>query len=325
MSALRKDNFFATIAAAAERVCKQAALKNKVKHTLKRLRASQPFNYLITSTVYWLLTLIGRQSELIISHLHRVGPVRRELPNGRTLRLWSRGDDWVSNQIFWRGWDGYEPETVRLFLRLAARAHVTLDVGAYVGFYTLLAAHANPAGQVYAFEPLPSVFRRLQHHIALNRLANVQCVAAAVGEDDGEAEFFHPAFEVPTSSSLSFEFMRSARALQSQTVKVITLDRFIRERGLGAVDLVKIDTESTEPQVLRGMMETLRRDQPIIVCETLKGRGSERLLEEILCPLGYRFYLLTPDGPESRDRIEGHPVWLNYLFTTLSPDEVARL
>jgi FkbM family methyltransferase len=292
---------------------------------LKWARASQPLNYLATSITYWILTLIGRQSELIIRRLHRVGPVRRKLPNGRTLRLWSRGDDWVSNQVFWRGWDGYEPDTAPLFFRLAARARVTLDVGAYVGYYTILAAHANPAGEVYAFEPLPGVFRRLKRHIEMNRLGNAQCVAAAVGDDDGEAEFFHTQVGIPTSSSLSFEFMRSTRELQSQKVKVITLDRFVRDRSLGCVDLVKIDTESTEPQVLRGMIDTLRRDHPTIICEALKDRGSEKLLEEILSPLGYRYYLLTPDGPEPRARIEGHPIWLNYLFTILNPDEVARL
>jgi hypothetical protein len=73
------------------------------------------------------------------------------------------------------------------------------------------------------------------------------------------------------------------------------------------------------------MMETLRRDHPMIICEALEGRGSERALEEALGPLGYRYYLLTPDGPEKRSRIEGHPVWLNYLFTVLDPDAVARL
>jgi hypothetical protein len=170
-------------------VAKIGVIKNHGITALKWLRASQPLNYLATSTGYWLLSRIGLQSEVIIRFLHRVGPVRRKLPNGQTLRLWSRGDDWVSNQIFWRGWDGYEPETTPLFFRLAAQSRVTLDVGAYVGFYTLLAAHANPDGQVCAFEPLPSVFRRLQRNIALNRLTNVQCVAAAVGEADGEAEF----------------------------------------------------------------------------------------------------------------------------------------
>ncbi|MEK6320326.1 MAG: hypothetical protein AABN33_01450 [Acidobacteriota bacterium] len=58
---------------------------------------------------------------------------------------------------------------------------------------------------------------------------------------------------------------------------------------------------------------------------TFLGCGSERELEEALQPIGYRYYHLTPGGPVLSERIEGHPEWLNYLFTTLSPDEVAAL
>src|SRR5689334_5504718 len=76
-----------------------SAIKRRGITALKWTRVSQPLNYLATSTAYWTLNLLGRQSELIIRHLHRVGPVRRQLPNRRTLRMWSHGDDWVSNQV----------------------------------------------------------------------------------------------------------------------------------------------------------------------------------------------------------------------------------
>jgi hypothetical protein len=62
---------------------------------------------------------MGRDFEVAIKHLPRTGPVRSRLPNGEVLRLWSRGDDWISNQVFWRGWSGYEPETTPLFFELA--------------------------------------------------------------------------------------------------------------------------------------------------------------------------------------------------------------
>jgi hypothetical protein len=119
--------------------------------------------------------------------------------------------------------------------------------------------------------------------------------------------------------------MRSADQLTSVEVPVISLDTFARDHNLTGIDLLKIDTESTEPEVLRGAVEMLRRDHPSIVCEVLSGRGSEGALDEVLRPLGYRYYLLTPEGPALRERIEGHPGWLNYFFTTLAPHEVASL
>jgi len=160
------------------------------------------------------------------------------------------------------------------------------------------------------------IHERLTQNVELNGLKNVVTLASAVGDVVGSAEFFHVATPLPSCSSLSFEFMRPTAGLTSSTVPVTTLDRFFRGRGIGQVDLVKIDTESTEPQVLRGMAETLERDHPTILCEVLKGQGSERALEEMLSPLGYRYYLLTRAGPVEQSHVEGHPCWLNYLFTT---------
>ena len=320
-----QDLFKKIALASSARKQRNTSVGDYLKLGLKRLRISQPFNAAATSSVRGLLRAAGMQSEAAVKHLHRVGMVQSKLPNGRTLRLWSRADDWVSNQVYWRGWSGYEPETMPLFFRLATRARVTLDVGSYIGFYSLIAAHANHNGRVCSFEPLPDVFERLQKNIALNKLSNVLTVPSAVGDIDGTAEFFSTSTPMPCSSSLSFDFMRSADLLSSFPVPVITLDRFVRDNGLSGVDLVKIDTESTEPQVLRGMMETIRRDHPLIICEVLMGRGSEEFLQEIVDSIGYHAYLLTPGGPILRDRIEGHPVWLNYLFATLDQAEVAAL
>ena len=88
----------------------------------------------------------------------------------------------------------------------------------------------------------------------------------------------------------------------------MTVDRLVRERSIPRVDLVKIDTASTEPDVLDGLRGTLGRDRPWIVCEVLKGRGAEERLGPVLGPLGYRSYRLTPDGPIPRTRIEGSAV-----------------
>lgn len=295
-----------------------------LKAALKRLRVSQPFNAVATSVARGALGLLGLRSEFLVRHLHRAGEVRCRLPNGRTLELWSRGDDWVSNQLFWRGLSGYEPETVPWFWALARSAQVTLDVGAYVGFYTLLAAHANPAGRVFAFEPHPGAHDRLVRNVARNGIANAECLAVAAGDRDGTAEFFHVGTKVPTSSSLSFEFMKPHAGLRRLMVQVTTLDSFVRERRLTRVDLVKIDTESTESQVLRGMREVLRRDRPAIVCEVLAGREAGAGLAEVLAPLGYRYYLLTADGPVAHETITGHAVWLNYLFTHVDPGSIVR-
>jgi FkbM family methyltransferase len=189
---------------------------------------------------------------------------------------------------------------------------VTLDVGAHVGYYAALAAHANPAGKVFAFEPMPSSFERLRRNVELNGLANVACVNSAVGEADGEAEIYFQPSEVPVGATLSKELNRLLPGMRSAPVSVVSLDSFRRERGLESVDLVKIDTETTEMEVLRGMREVMRNFRPAIFCEFWE--GPARALAEVFDPLGYRCYRLTAGGPAPYDG--GKSEWNNYLFTT---------
>jgi FkbM family methyltransferase len=286
-------------------------VKPQVLAGLKRLRASQPFNAVATTLVRAAMRLSGREWAWAVAHLHRVGPVAARLPNGRRLRLWSQADDWVSNQVFWKGWAGYEPETARVVFRLASRARLTVDVGAYVGFYTLLAALANPAGQVLALEPHPGACERLARNLERNGVRNATVVRAAAGALAGEAELHLAHDALPTSSSLSRAFMEPAGVRRSIPVQVVTLDQLLDDRPL---DLLKLDTESTEPDVLAGARATLLRERPAIVCEVLPGRGTGAALEALLAPLGYRYHLLTPAGPQPRPRIAGDAAWLNQLF-----------
>ncbi len=288
---------------------------------LKGLRAWPPLNLPTTAVARAILRSVGRQSEFLIKHLPRVGVVRDRLPNGHTLTLWSRGDDWIANQVFWRGWEGYERETSALFFRLAARSRVTLDVGAYVGFYALLAAHANPQAAVFAFEPLPSVFSRLRNNVEANGLSNIECVEAAVGAADGMADFYHVAAETPSSSSLSYDFMRPTAGLTRSRVRVVALDTFLGERNVADVGLMKIDTETTEIDVLRGATQLLRRSKPLILCGVLPGHDVEGPLEDLLRPLGCHFYLLGPRGPEAREPVAADASRLNYLFAPLEASE----
>lgn len=292
---------------------------------VKAVRAFAPLNRTVTNVLRRIFGSPMRVPEAVISHLPRVGGVSARLPNGRTMLLWSKGDDWIANQVFWRGALGYEPETSRIFWELARTSRATLDVGAHVGYYALLAAHANPGAAVFAFEPLPPVHARLRRNVALNDVPGLRCVAVAAGEWDGEADFFHSPEGIPSSSSLSHEFMRELEGLVRSSVPVRRLDGYLAESGLAHVDLVKVDTESTEPQILRGMVDTLRRDRPTILCEVLPEWDVERQLHELLDPLGYEYFLLTGEGPRKRARIEADSEWKNHVFRVPEAGPVATV
>jgi FkbM family methyltransferase len=164
------------------------------------------------------------------------------------------------------------------------------------------------------------VHARLQRNVALNG-STVSCEPFALGSVRGTADFFHVRDGLPSSSSLAEGFMRSIverGELTSSTVEVLTGDDFVRSRAIVGVDLVKIDTETTEPAVLQGMLGTLRRDRPQIVCEVLDadvGAAVQSLLE----PLGYEYFVLTASGPLQRDDIRPEAPWRNFLLRPRPP------
>ena len=293
---------------------------------LRRLIRTRPLNAILTGGTRSVLRALGINSDLARRKLRRFGNVEEPLANGRVLRMWTEDDDLIPNEVFWLGVRNVEPGTVPLFLKLASSSLLTLDVGAHVGLFSLLAAHANPAGRVISFEPMQATFERLLRNIAINKLSNVQAIRSAVADFDGEAEFFtNTALPLCAEASLwrdnvaKFERFTRQSQIQKLRVPVLSLDRFVKSRDLIGIQLIKMDAEGSEPAVLRGMRETLERDRPAIICEVVRGFDTERALEDSLKPLGYIFYLLTPQGLEQRSSIESQPNdrWelRNYLFS----------
>jgi FkbM family methyltransferase len=287
---------------------------------LRRTRSSKRVNALLTSAARAAFRVAGRDSDLVVRHVFRVGEVKCSLPTGQTLKLWSLGDDHIPNHLYWRGWQGFEPETVPVFFRLARRASVIIDAGAHIGVYSLLAALANPTATIYAFEPMPTVRRRLVENIRRNAVPNIEVVGDALGDRKGTADFYCIPSGLPTTSSLSRDFLSlfgegSFEDIDRLRVPVTTLDSFVAERGIERVDLVKIDTESTEADVLSGIRHVLWRDRPTVFCEVLPGGAPSEDLDAIVSEFNYRRYQLSPSGPMLRTRIE--PDWraFNYLFS----------
>ncbi|MCU1370335.1 MAG: hypothetical protein JWO77_1529 [Ilumatobacteraceae bacterium] len=215
-------------------------------------------------------------------------------------------------ELYWTG--EYEADTLPLFVRYAAGASSVLDIGAADGVYSIFAAAVSPEARILAFEPGLRQLERMRHNISANAALvgdRIEVIEAALSDHDGTAEFHESASE--GDSSLNAEFRPGSVA---RTVTVARGDAVVAERLAGrTVDLIKIDTESTEPDVLRGLHETVGRDQPVIFCEVLAGRTEDRL-QALVDGWGYRTWWLGADGPVARDRIDGDPNnrYVNWLF-----------
>ncbi len=219
--------------------------------------------------------------------------------------------------LYWLG--SYEPETLGPFLGRARSARVVLDIGARDGLFAIFAAAANPAAKVFAFEPDPSSFAVLESNLGANEQLHVTASAMALSDTSGEATFYLSG----GTSSLNPDFRSNTR---HALVDVVRGDDFLQAHAVEGIDLIKVDTESTEPAVLRGLETVITRDRPEIICEVLAGR-TEPQLEELMGRYGYELYWLTSDGPRQTPRIVGdktyrHP---NYLFShPSSPFNPAR-
>jgi FkbM family methyltransferase len=142
----------------------------------------------------------------------------------------------------------YEPEECGYFQNVLRPSDVCIDIGANVGFYTLLFSRLAATGEVHAFEPVEANWHMLNINVLTNSLRNVTLNRAAVGDRDGEAEF--TLASDPTYSS----FVDTGRKPSAGCVQVpvITLDSYLRQQQLARVDCLKVDVEGGEYKVLMG-------------------------------------------------------------------------
>ncbi|MEE8199974.1 MAG: FkbM family methyltransferase, partial [Candidatus Acidoferrales bacterium] len=154
--------------------------------------------------------------------------------------------------------DRYEEETTELLERWLQPGMTVVDVGAHVGYYTLLAARrVGPTGKVYAFEPEPRNYEALRKNIELNGYGeHVVAVPKAVSSKTGKSWLFLGGDGPGTHTLVRGEERREETRIP---VEVTTLDDFFRERNWPRVDWIKMDIEGGEPAALEGMRETLRR------------------------------------------------------------------
>ncbi len=101
---------------------------------------------------------------------------------GGKFELFTDNDDLVALSIAWTG--EYWPVASRLWQVLAADAQLILDVGAYTGYFGLLAARAAATADIVCFEPVAANFARLEMNLALNHAHNVRAMKAAVAGAD---------------------------------------------------------------------------------------------------------------------------------------------
>jgi len=178
---------------------------------------------------------------------------------------------------------------------------VFYDVGANLGFFSVLAARAvGPMGHVVAFEPIPANIEAIKRNLARNDFKNVTVVEAAASGKTGKERFRITRSHAGGVLSSSGVIPNDAKS--EMEVRTQALDDGIESGIWPKPNLIKIDVEGSELEVLQGLDRTLQRHRPILVIEFDSGDLSElekrrsvvrRLLEEY----SYRISPLAPSYP----------------------------
>ena len=208
----------------------------------------------------------------------------------------------IENQLFWRGLEGFEPNSLKIWAKLCKTSDLILDLGANSGIYSLLAKSENPSSTVHAFEPVERIHKILENNASINDF-DITCHNKAISNSDGIGFFFDDEEEITTSINVNTTLAEAAiyKGVSEETlhfveIETITLDTFIKENKISKIDLMKIDVELHEPEVFEGFKENLEKFKPTLVIEIVRDYIASSI-EEKLSGLGYNyFYINEPYG-----------------------------
>ena len=237
----------------------------------------------------WLANWLRRRVNRSVGNRFRWVEITAGGLSGLSLYL-----DLSQEKDYWLG--TYEPDLQRAIQELVQSGQTAYDVGANVGYVTLLLARqVGRQGAVIAFEPFPANVERLKQNLSAHAdLARMEVVAAAVveaaqtvsflvGASDDTGRVVASAAEAPSPGNLL-------------AVRGVALDELVFEQGYPPPQVVKIDIEGGEVAALRGMRRLLHQVRPLVLLETHTQACTEAAWQ-LLTQAGYRLCWMRKGYP----------------------------
>jgi FkbM family methyltransferase len=217
----------------------------------------------------------------------------RMLPRTMTVPILQgalKGKRWIvgsQRHAFWLG--NYEPFLQKRMAQEVERGGVFYDVGANVGFYSLLASSLIDPGKVFAFEPWPLNIQFLMNHLKLNGVRNVKAFEIAISDQVGTAFF----------QGEETGAMGHLQTTGSFQVATSTIDSLIYEQSVAPPDCIKMDIEGGEYKALMGAKECFRKYKPKLFLAT-HGCAIHDECCRILRAWGYELEFLSVEDNNNR-------------------------
>ncbi|MCC6212798.1 MAG: FkbM family methyltransferase [Burkholderiales bacterium] len=162
----------------------------------------------------------------------------------------------------------YEPELRDIVRAILPTGGVAVDVGANVGWHTLLMAQLVGAqGRVFAAEPNPSVRQSLTENLRINRFQQAEVIPFALANAEGAVDFYGPAADDPRSGDGHLVAGTWPGEASTMSVQTRRLDSMLAVSGIRRLDLMKIDVEGFEWPVLQGAEQSIAAYRPHVIFE----------------------------------------------------------
>ncbi|MDP1623756.1 MAG: FkbM family methyltransferase [Bacteroidales bacterium] len=260
------------------------------------------YKVIYTPKINYVLRNINKIISKILPGVPKLPPsgiIHLQLDRG-ILKIKTNQTNYLTHLVFWEGFSNFE--YTELFLDLIKNINTFYDIGANIGYYSLLASVQNPAIQVYSFEPATGPLYYLRENIQLNKLQNINVEPIALSHIiEGQIEFYeihnkkYSYLQYNLAGEGNAGSQISGRNFVVNKVPTTTLDHYYTSHSENPVDLIKMDTEGTEHLILEHASLILGKIKPIIICETLYNT-IEMDLERLLLNYHYNFYNHVPGG-----------------------------
>ena len=210
----------------------------------------------------------------------------------------------------------YEKYERKIISNLSSKSKSTFDIGANIGFYSLLMSRVAPSSTIHSFEPIPFIYEQLVDNISINNIKNVSAHNICLSNTEADVELFYD--EEFTGKSSIKNISESSNYKKVKT-RSLTLDKFCVDKKIDNIDFIKCDVEGAEKLVIEGAMQSILKFKPVIFLELLRkwskcfGYHPNELVN-ILGKIGYKCYAIGDKVYEIKE-IDEDTIPTNFLFS----------
>ena len=209
----------------------------------------------------------------------------------------------------------YEKSELAIIKRLIGPNFRIFDIGANIGWYSLVLSKIFKDSNIYSFEPIPKTFLQLKQNIELNDADNIHAFNFGFSDQTGPLTFY---YYPEGSGNSSAAKLTDIPSIQKMTCKVKKLDDFVKQKQLG-IDFIKCDVEGAELFVFQGGLHAICQNKPIIFTELLRKWSAKfnyhpNKIIDLLTNEGYLCFSIKKEHLLKIHEITEETVETNFFF-----------